>query len=356
MGQDKIKSPPKILDETLNFTKSDSIQNISTKSEQSDKKYVCKHTGCNAAYFKQSRLDRHIRLHTGERPYKCDYPECIKAYTNSSHLKRHMEVHNPTKKRLQCSKCSLMISNYHNLKRHYTRVHNNDNILTCNECNAVFSKKHQLVQHIAVHFDVTSYKCSKCNKGYLNIKRLKRHETMHEKGQKSYPCQIVQCSEVFDKWALLCKHKKTHHINDYKCDQCEKAFSTKTRLKIHSKIHEKSRILIPCPYEDCERSYLFESNLKNHIKTCHLGQRFICDICKAGLSSKQKLIEHKRIHESKTKKRIPKQSQRKKRKDAGIPRKSMVTTLAGIVFTHQVEKELLERETNIVDDSCIDAS
>lgn len=62
MGQNKIKSPQKILDETSNFTKS---QNIS-KNEQSDRKYVCKYTGCNARYFKLSRLDRHIRLHTGE--------------------------------------------------------------------------------------------------------------------------------------------------------------------------------------------------------------------------------------------------------------------------------------------------
>ncbi|KAF7412294.1 hypothetical protein HZH66_001190 [Vespula vulgaris] len=344
MGQNKIKSPQKILDETSNFTKS---QNIS-KNEQSDRKYVCKYTGCNARYFKLSRLDRHIRLHTGEKPYKCDYPNCIKAYTNSSHLKRHMEIHNPTKKRLQCSKCSLTISNYHNLKRHYARVHNNDNILTCNECNAVFNKKHQLIQHIAVHFGVTSYNCSKCNKKYVNIKRLKRHETIHEKGQKSYSCQVEQCSEVFDKWALLCKHKKTHHINDYKCDQCEKVFSNETRLKNHSKIHEKSRLLISCPYKDCQRSYLFESNLNNHIKIYHLGQRFICDICKAGLSSKQKLIEHMRIHESKIKKikNINKQSKRKKRKDAGIPKRSMVSTLTGLVFTHQIEKELLKRETS----------
>lgn len=96
--------------------------------------------------------------------------------------------------------------------------------------------------------------------------------------------------------------------------------------------------------------------MKNHIKTCHLDQRFICDICKAGLSSKQKLMEHKRIHENKTKKKILNQSQRKKRKDAGIPRKSMVTTLAGLIFTHQVDKEILKRETDIVNDTCIDAS
>ncbi|KAK2581653.1 hypothetical protein KPH14_002152 [Odynerus spinipes] len=280
------------------------------------KQYVCKYAGCNASYLKPSQLSRHTRLHTGEKPYKCNHPGCSKAYTNSSHLKRHAETHNLIKKRLQCNKCFLTISNYHNLKRHYTRVHS-DNVLTCNECNMAFKKKHQLIQHIATHCGYTSFKCGKCNKIYTNIRRLKRHETTHEKEQKRYPCQVPECSEVFDKWTLLCKHEKTEHVIDYKCDQCGKKFSTKARLKYHFKIHEKDRPFIPCPYDECNRKYVSESNLKSHIKVYHLGQKFICDICKMGLSSQRKLKEHiMRIHEGKTKKATSRRSERRKRKDA----------------------------------------
>lgn len=183
---DLSKKTANLLDTKLSATKSHNIGNISTDIKQSERKYICNYVGCNLAYFKQSRLDRHIRLHTGERPYKCNYPECTKAYTNSSHLKRHIETHTSTKKKLQCSKCPLMISNLHNLKRHHARVHSN--VLTCNECKRKFTKKHQLIQHIALHYNVISYQCNQCDKRLISIKNLKRHEKLHEIGKKSYPC------------------------------------------------------------------------------------------------------------------------------------------------------------------------
>ncbi|KAI4476380.1 hypothetical protein M0804_013651 [Polistes exclamans] len=388
MDLDKEKSTENLSDKKLSATISHNIGNISIDNKQSERKYICNYAGCNLAYFKQSRLDRHIRLHTGERPYKCNYPECTKAYTNSSHLKRHIETHNCTKTKLQCSKCFLMLSNRHNLKRHYARVH--DNVLTCNECNEEFTKKHQLTQHIAMHNNVIPYKCNQCDKILISIKNLKRHEKLHKKGKKSYPCS--QCTEVFDKWTLLFKHKQIQHINGkyysviessqrpclvektssriatkvkqrwawlvlgwvttsehyFKCDQCKKVFSNENYLNRHLKIHNKSRCFIPCPYKDCEKSYLSKSNLTNHINYYHLNKKFICDICKTGLSAKSKLIQHIQTHESNNKfkkKQITKQ--RKIRKDVGIPRKSMVTVLSGLRFDQKRDAELLKRKTDI---------
>ncbi|XP_015172124.1 PREDICTED: zinc finger protein 883-like [Polistes dominula] len=345
MGSDKEQSTENLSDKTLNDTTSqiNNIENISTNSKNSERKYICNYEGCNLAYFKQSRLDRHIRLHTGERPYKCYFPECTKAYTNSSHLRRHIETHNLTKKRLECSKCSLTLSNYYNLKRHYARVH--DNVLTCNECNEKFIKKRQLIRHIALHNNVM-YNCSQCDKKLTTMNYLKRHEELHKKGNKSYPCPL--CSEVFTKWILLVKHKKAHHIKDFKCYQCKKVFANGNYLKNHLKTHNETRCVIPCPYENCEKSYFYKSNLTNHINYYHLNKKFICDICNTELSAKSKLIQHIQTHtnsKKKVKRKITKQ--RKIRKDAGIPRRSMVTVLSGLQFDQKRDAELLKRETNI---------
>lgn len=348
MGQAKTDTP-EIFTETSTFTKSLNLSNISPgKTKEDERKYVCKYSGCSAAYSRQSRLDRHIRLHTGERPYKCDHPGCDKAYTNSSHLKRHVQTHNSVQKKLQCNKCFLTISNLHNLKRHYIRVHSDHNVLTCNECNAVFNRKRQLIHHMIKHFGSVSYKCGTCNKMYINLTRLKRHEISHEKGEKSYPCPMPQCSEVFNKWALLCKHKKTQHVNDYKCNQCGKQFSRMRWLTQHTKIHAEPKSFIPCPYDKCDRKYMYRSNLKNHIKIYHLNEKFTCDICKREFSSKRRLKEHiMRIHEGIKKERKLKQSDRKRRKDAGIPRKSMIKVLTGLKFDHHADKELLNRKYDI---------
>lgn len=88
--------------------------------------------------------------------------------------------------------------------------------------------------------------------------------------------------------------------------------------------------------------------MTNHINYYHLNKKFICDICKTGLSAKSKLIQHIQTHESNNKfkkKQITKQ--RKIRKDVGIPRKSMVTVLSGLRFDQKRDAELLKRKTDI---------
>lgn len=100
-----------------------------------------------------------------------------------------------------------MTINSCSLKRHYKEQHGKDKTF-CRECGAMFNKKYELAKHCdTVHFKSTMYKCDKCPKSFGNITKLKRHKKNHE---KSYPCPISGCSEVFCKWSLLRKHKREH--------------------------------------------------------------------------------------------------------------------------------------------------
>lgn len=119
-----------------------------------------------------------------------------------------------------------------------------------------------------------------------------------------------------------------------------------------------------CPYDNCNRTYLFKSNLDQHIKTVHEGKRYYCDICSAGLTAKIKLIEHIQRHCESTRRKLNEEQrrrrkniseqkesiitmnekQRKKRKDAGKPKKSVITKLIGINLPTNLENKLLKRE------------
>lgn len=134
-------------------------------------------------------------------------------------------------------------------------------------------------------------------------------------------------------------------VSAYKCETCNKNFFSKSRLKAHIKIHFENRLVISCPYDNCNKTYLSKSCLEVHIKIKHYGERFYCDICSMGLTSKRRLIIHIGRHELKKEKK--KKIQTKKRKDFGIPKKSTISKLIGINLPHSLEKMILERESTV---------
>uniref|UniRef100_A0A803Y001 C2H2-type domain-containing protein n=1 Tax=Meleagris gallopavo TaxID=9103 RepID=A0A803Y001_MELGA len=46
---------------------------------------------CGKSFAWSSHLDRHRRIHAGDKPYKCG--DCGKSFSQSSHLERHRRIH-----------------------------------------------------------------------------------------------------------------------------------------------------------------------------------------------------------------------------------------------------------------------
>lgn len=108
----------------------------------------------------------------------------------------------------RCKFCSANISTISNLKRHYNRAHNVEKEMFCQECSIPFRKKNRYEEHMASHRNSSLYKCDKCGKMFLTHMKLKKHHLTHI--PKSYKCPIANCTEVFEKWALMVEHKKSH--------------------------------------------------------------------------------------------------------------------------------------------------
>ncbi|KAK0159644.1 hypothetical protein PV327_010738 [Microctonus hyperodae] len=305
--------------------------------------HKCSYKGCNKSFWKPSRFQWHLRQHTGERPYKCEFKDCDKAYTTSSHLKRHSRTHNPIHDAIKCPSCKLTLKTRESFRKHYQRVHNNENRISCKECGVVFRKKCKLDDHMAMHNGITSFKCTKCNRIFSSMYLMRKHEkSIHNRVLK---CTELNCNEEFFRYIDLRIHRKNAHPQEFHCEQCGKCFRYKSKLKQHIHTHELSNI--PCPYDECKKVYSSKSNLQHHIKTKHMGCLFYCDLCGIGVSEKSSLIRHiKCIHEREkppVKKRPKVGEERLQRKDAGLPRKSMITKLTGIILPHDMEKQILNR-------------
>jgi uncharacterized Zn-finger protein len=108
------------------------------------------------------------------------------------------------------------------------------------------------------------------------------------------------CDKAFASNQLRNKHKNLAHVKRFGCqfESCNKVFSEKTRLLIHSRIHSGEK---PYVCEDCGFSCAQKDNLRLHKQFKHPAagrpeKKFVCPICPASFLTKSNLSRHSISH------------------------------------------------------------
>jgi len=109
------------------------------------KEHVCQY--CGKICDRSSYLQRHVRMHTGEKPFACTYDGCDKSFAHNSHLTRHERIHTG-KKPFECDHdgCGKRFSDKSNFKVHM-HMHTGEKPFSCSDCGKKFTTKSSCTRH-----------------------------------------------------------------------------------------------------------------------------------------------------------------------------------------------------------------
>ncbi|OTB07994.1 hypothetical protein M426DRAFT_217611 [Hypoxylon sp. CI-4A] len=96
-------------------------------------------------------------------------------------------------------------------------------------------------------------------------------------------------------------HKFPSDFKTIKCthEGCDKTFNRPARLAAHLRSHNNERPY-KCPFPDCDKDYIEEKHLKQHVKGSHTGEReHICPEpdCGKSFMTATRLRRHQAVHE-----------------------------------------------------------
>lgn len=206
--------------------------------------YQCKQLDCTKAFKKPSLLKIHQNTHLNVKPFKCN--TCSKSYFKQQHLNRHLLIHTEIKK-FKCKKCGIAFYENFKLKNHQLKCKVEYN---CSNCNMVYVRRKNYENH--------QLKCE-------NIKDTKEKSTLEDYGNEQ-ECNL----ECFEGNSGIIKTESTKNTVKIKreriqCKHCNKSFSKKGNLDLHTKTFHLNIRRYRCR---CGKEYLHNHNLKSHILKC----------------------------------------------------------------------------------------
>lgn len=174
-------------------------------------KHPYKCAKCNVGLKTLDSFIAHMRQHQGKMPYNCekcrksfdtnaDYDEHLLVHEMKPYMKRK-------RKAFSCPVCCKEFQKACDLERH-RRVHTGEKPFVCAVCGSRFQQAHNMTKHMIIHTKERKYHCDICRKEFGRKDVLTRHMLTHAV-DKPFSCD--QCKKTFARAVQLSTHKSKRH-------------------------------------------------------------------------------------------------------------------------------------------------
>ncbi|XP_034662690.1 pneumococcal serine-rich repeat protein isoform X2 [Drosophila subobscura] len=250
---------------------------------------------CGKKFYRWKNFSLHLKRHLGWKEFGCYV--CDKKFVVRSALVEHMRMHTGQTP-LKCKICGKKFKRYSNLTQHrkrHTKVMVRKKEYVCH-CGEVLPSKARFLWHKETH-DVKPKCCPYCCDRFVHANSLRRHIRLAHSDKFDYaePMECPMCKQIFAKTSIKA-HMATHSTDpQYDCAICNKSFSTKWNLKIHSWVHA-NRTAKPFKCEYCPKAFVRELDFKNHINAHKQIKPYTCEYCGCKFIRKYNYMRHRREH------------------------------------------------------------
>ncbi|XP_045783414.1 zinc finger protein 761-like isoform X2 [Maniola jurtina] len=227
----------------------------------------------------------HAALHKVTIYTKC--PHCSKELRSKYQYLSHLRKDHPTTMAC-CALCGHSFVTERSLSTHLNFKHYGENLQNldgplCEYCNIRFASEKAYRQHLKVL-------CKRGDSGWRKLQWQKYYSFYSDtntprklRSCEGY-CLCDQCGKWFQSPGLLWEHSQVHTGEKlFKCAICHKAYMHKPSLRDHMlNTHSENPPRFPCGV--CHREFSFAANRQRHMST-HQDTLYKCDICDKSFTS-----------------------------------------------------------------------
>lgn len=199
---------------------------------------------CGVKFYTFGPLLLHTnKEHKGVAPILCDV--CGQHCRDANLLKVHMKtVHENSG--LLCTECGEKFETRSKLKTHQKNQHSIDKKFKCMVCAEMFQSQYKRARHMAAeHKNRQEVKCLHCPKTFVFRSMMMAHVRHTHLKVRNHVCGVCGW-KAFNSYRLNNHMFKHSGEKNFKCDACDKAFTTKKIMRAHhARMHKNATAAVP---------------------------------------------------------------------------------------------------------------